>query len=337
MSTEYPSEPPPQPELQWADADYSPAVPPAEPAWERKRFQHRYWVHALLLVITIVTTTAVGGLHYLSFLSDFGSRSVDVSGSALASYIWRDGWWYSATLLLILGAHEMGHYVACRYHRVDATLPYFLPAPLPLTGTIGAFIRIREAFPNRRILFDIGVAGPLAGFAVLVPALFLGLGMSNLARLPEDFSGFALGEPLLFKFAAQLVWGAVPDGYSINMHPMVFASWFGLFATALNLMSFGQLDGGHISYSALGRRSTIVSLLTIAVAVALTFVSSSWMMITVLMIVMLLAFGPRHPAVIDEDLELDTTRRAVAILAAVVFVVCFTPVPIEPLNLIGGK
>jgi membrane-associated protease RseP (regulator of RpoE activity) len=257
-----------------------------------------------------------------------------LSERELLSYFWPQGLWYSGTLLLILGAHEMGHYLACRYHRVDATLPYFLPAPLPLTGTIGAFIRIREAFPNRRILFDIGVAGPLAGFIALVPALFLGLQMSNVAKLPSDFSGFSLGEPLLFRMAAGLVWGEVPDGYSINMHPMVFASWFGLFATALNLMPFGQLDGGHISYSAMGRRSTLISLLTIAVAVALTFISTSWLMITIMMIVMLLAFGARHPSVIDESIDLDRSRVAVALLSAVVFVLCFTPVPIEPLELL---
>jgi membrane-associated protease RseP (regulator of RpoE activity) len=275
----------------------------------------------------------VGGLHYASFLSDFGTRTI--ASRDLLSLIWPQGLWYSGTLLLILGAHEMGHYFACRYHRVDATLPYFLPAPLPLTGTIGAFIRIREAFPNRRILFDIGVAGPLAGFAVLVPALFIGLELSNIARLPANFSGLSLGEPLLFRLAAGLVWGSVADGYSINMHPMVFASWFGLFATALNLMPFGQLDGGHIAYSALGRRATIISLLTIGVAIGLTFISASWMTITIMMVIMLFAFGARHPSVIDESVELDSRRRLVALLSAVVFVLCFTPVPIEPLDLLG--
>jgi membrane-associated protease RseP (regulator of RpoE activity) len=331
VSTEYPPAPPSQPELQWTEpASVSSDAPHGE--WTAQRFRHRYWIHALLLLVTLATTTLVGGLHYLSFLSDFGARSF--AERDLLSYIWPQGLWYSGTLLLILGAHEMGHYFACRYHQVDATLPYFLPAPLPLTGTIGAFIRIREAFPNRRILFDIGVAGPLAGFVLLVPALFLGLAMSTIAPLPADFSGFALGEPLLFRAAARLVWGSVPDGYSINMHPMVFAAWFGLFATALNLMPFGQLDGGHIAYSALGRRSTIISLLTIAVAVGLTFLSSSWTVVTVMMIVMLLAFGARHPSVIDESIELDPRRRAVALFSALVFVLCFTPVPIEPLDLL---
>lgn len=331
MSTEYPPASSQPPELTWEEP--SDVSRRAYGTWRVRRFQHRYWIHGLLLLATLFTTTVVGGLHYIAFLSDFGARPVPIS--SIWSYVWPHGLWYSGTLLLILGAHEMGHYLACRHHQVDATLPYFLPAPLPLTGTIGAFIRIREAFPNRRILFDIGVAGPLAGFAVLVPALFLGLGMSNVARLPGDFSGFALGEPLLFRIAARMVWGSVPDGFSINMHPVVFAAWFGLLATALNLMPFGQLDGGHISYSALGRRATIVSLLTIGVAVGLTFVSTSWLTITVLMIVMLLVFGPRHPSVINESLELDPARRGIALVSAVVFVLCFTPVPIEPFDLIG--
>ncbi len=333
MSTEYPPVPSSQPELQWTEPEY--ATPDfADPAWPVQRFQHRYWLHALLLIVTLVTTTIVGGLHYVSFISDFGARALSVSPGELLSYIWPHGLWYSGTLLLILAAHEMGHYLACRYHRVDATLPYFLPAPLPLTGTIGAFIRIREAFPNRRILFDIGVAGPLAGFALLVPALFLGIAMSNVAPLPPDFSGWSLGEPLLFRLAAWLVWGTVADGYSINLHPVAFAAWFGLLATALNLMPFGQLDGGHISYSALGRRSTVISLITIAVAIGLTFVSSSWLMITIMMMVMLLAFGPRHPSVIDETVNLNPARVAIALLSAVVFILSFTPVPIEALDLL---
>jgi membrane-associated protease RseP (regulator of RpoE activity) len=292
--------------------------------WPVRRFRHRYWVHALLFLATLATTTLAGVAHYHAFLSDFGARRIPLSVALLPH-----GLWYSATLLLILGAHEMGHYLACRYHRVDATLPYFLPAPLPLTGTVGAFIRIREAFPNRRILFDIGIAGPLAGFLVLIPMLLAGLAMSNVAKLPADFVGYSLGEPLFFRLATWLVWGGVPDGHSLNMHPVVFASWFGLLATALNLMPFGQLDGGHISYAALGRRSTSISLLTVSIAIGLTFVSSSWMMMSLLMLAMLVLFGPRHPSVLDESIELDASRRALALTAAAVFIVCFTPVPIE--------
>lgn len=328
MSTDYTPLTPERSGERWAHA--SDPWPPFERPWAARRFRHRYWVHAVLLLATVVTTTLVGGLHYISFLSDFGARQVPLSWSLVVPH----GLWYSGTLLLILGAHEMGHYGMCRYHRVDATLPYFLPAPILLTGTIGAFIRIREAFPDRRILFDIGVAGPLAGFIVLLPALFVGLEMSTIAPLPEQFEGFALGEPLLFQLAVKATWGPIPDGHSINIHPMVFASWFGLFATALNLMPFGQLDGGHIAYAALGRRSAVISLLTVAIAIVLTFISASWMLITILMVVMLLLFGPRHPSVLDESVALDRPRVVIALIAAVVFVLCFTHVPIEPLDLL---
>lgn len=297
----------------------------------RVRFQHRYWVHALLLVATLATTTLVGADHHANFLSTFGASEPQFS---VASLLY--GFWYSGTLLAILGAHELGHYFMCRYHRVDATLPYFLPAPLPLTGTVGAFIKIREMFPSKAVLFDIGVAGPIAGFVVLVPALFWGLQRSNIAPLPEDFVGLSLGEPLLFKLAAWLMWGAVSDGHSLNLHPMAFAAWFGLIATALNLMPFGQLDGGHIAYAALGPRATVVSIATVLVAVALTLVSSSWLVVTIMMLVMLLTVGARHPRVIDEHTPLDPTRRWVALASAIILVLCFTPAPIEPYQLISN-
>jgi len=301
-----------------------------EPVPVRPRFRHRYWVHTLLFLATLATTTVVGALHYAAFEAAFEARPVvDLDWRLLVR-----GLWYSGTLLAILGAHEMGHYFMCRYHRVDATLPYFLPAPLPLTGTVGAFIRIREMFPNKRVLFDIGVAGPLAGFAVLVPALFWGLTLSNVAVLPEHFEGLSLGEPPLFRLASWLVWGPVPEGASVNLHPMGFAAWFGLIATALNLLPFGQLDGGHIAYAVLGRRSTSVSMATVLVAVGLTFVSQSWLIVAVMMLVMLVTIGARHPRVLDEATALDPVRRRLALAAAVILVLCFTPAPIEPYRLI---
>lgn len=297
----------------------------------RPRFQHRYWLHALLLIATLATTTFVGALHYAAFEAGFEARMPDLDLRLFAQ-----GLWYSGTLLAILGAHEMGHYFMCRYHRVDATLPYFLPAPLPLTGTVGAFIRIREMFPSKRVLFDIGVAGPFAGFVVLVPALVWGLKLSEVAVLPADFEGLSLGEPPLFQLASWLVWGPVPEGASVNLHPMGFAAWFGLIATALNLLPFGQLDGGHVAYAVLGRRATSVSLAMVLVAIGLTFVSQSWLIVAVMMLVMLVTIGARHPRVLDEDEPLDPTRRWLAFAAAVILAVCFTPAPIEPYRLIAN-
>jgi membrane-associated protease RseP (regulator of RpoE activity) len=292
----------------------------------------RVWVHVALFLLTVLTTTVVGMDQYAGFLMDF-SMARPVS-TGVAGLIVR-GFWYSGTILIILGAHELGHYFACRYYRVNVSLPYFLPAPLPLTGTLGAFIRIRQPIGNKRMLFDIGVAGPIAGFVFAVPALLIGLSLSRVVTIPPDFQGLSLGEPLLFKAASWLIWGPTPEGQSVNLHPMGFAAWFGLLATALNLFPIGQLDGGHISYAVLGRRSTAVTFATMAAAVGLTFVSSSWMVWTALMVVMLFTFGPRHPSTYDEDVPLDPVRKWLALFALVMFVLCFTPAPIEPLDLLG--
>jgi membrane-associated protease RseP (regulator of RpoE activity) len=274
-------------------------------------------------------------VQYAAFLDDFrGSTSLPMP---LAALLVR-GLWYSGTILSILGCHELGHYFACRYYDVDASLPFFIPVPPPfLTGTMGAFIRIREQIPSKKMLFDIGIAGPIAGFVIAVPALFVGLAMSHVVKLPA-VSGdmLELGEPLLFRGASWLLWGAQPDGYSLNMHPMAFAAWFGLLATALNLFPVGQLDGGHISYSVLGPRwSTYVTYGMLAVAVCLAFFASSWIVWTGMMVLMLFVFGPRHPRVFDEEVPLDRGRLLLAAFAVVMFVLCFTPAPIRPMELVG--
>ena len=304
--------------------------PPLPAAYTpQRKFRDRRWLHIVLFALTCLSTTLVGADHYGGYLSDFGRRPVTPSFALVLH-----GLWYSATILLILGAHELGHYLACRYYQVDASLPFFIPMPAVLTGTLGAFIRIREPIPTKRMLFDIGIAGPLAGFVFAVPALFIGVGMSPVVRVPPNLVGFDLGEPLLFRAATWLIWGPIADGYSVNLHPMAFAAWFGLLATALNLFPIGQLDGGHISYAVLGRRSTNVTLGSIAVAIGLTFFSMSWLVWTFLLVAMTLAMGPRHPRTIDEDIPLDRTRMWLAVVAAIIFVVCFTPSPIEPTELL---
>jgi hypothetical protein len=249
-------------------------VPPTLPAPRRDRV----WVHVVLLLLTIASTTLVGACHYLSFEQGFEPVTEEAGRNLLSGLFsqplfYLHGLWYSLTVLGILGCHEMGHYVACLRYGVDATRPYFLPAPLPLTGTLGAFIRIRSRIPSKVALFDIGIAGPIAGFLVAVPALFIGLWLSEVVRLPEDQGNLmSLGEPLLFRFASWLIFGHVADGYSINMHPMAFAAWFGLLATALNLFPIAQLDGGHISYAVLGRRSLWVTLTMAVAAILLTLI-----------------------------------------------------------------
>ena len=298
---------------------YEPIFVPVLP----RRFRDRVWLHAVLFALALATTTFVGVGHYAAFLSDFGRRMVDLEPRLLL-----DGLWYSLTIVAILGAHEMGHYLACRYYHVDASLPYFLPFPFGPTGTLGAVIRIRERFPTRRILFDIGVMGPLAGFAVLVPALFLGLHLSTITANPTGPTE-TLGEPLLFQWAARLMFGEFPDGYTLNMHPMVFASWFGMLATALNLLPFGQLDGGHITFATLGRRARIVSMATFAsTALMAVFVSIAvWGVLVLLMAVMIRLVGLGHPPVIDDTEPLGATRIVIALVALFVFIACATPTP----------
>jgi membrane-associated protease RseP (regulator of RpoE activity) len=283
----------------------------------------------VLFLLTVISTTFVGGIHY--FLFDRGLTGGDGDALNLTDpSFYLKGLWYSLSILAILGCHEMGHYVACRIYGVDATLPYFLPAPLPLTGTFGAFIRIRSRIPDKKALFDIGLAGPIAGFVVTIPVLFIGLTLSRVERLPENFSGAWLGEPLLFQAASWLVWGDLGEGMTINTHPMAFAAWFGLLATALNLFPLGQLDGGHVAYAVLGSRATVLSLATICVAIGLTLVSSSWIVWTILMVVMLLVIGPRHPPTLDDTTPVGRGRLLLAIVGLIMLIVSFTPAPIEP-------
>jgi membrane-associated protease RseP (regulator of RpoE activity) len=314
-----PEEPPPPP----------PYVMPVSPPLRHEA----PWRYIVLFILTIITTTLTGAGHYASFTVGFSGANPPFSSVELLIR----GFWYSASILAILGAHEFGHYFACRYYGVNASLPYFLPMPIAITGTLGAFIRIRQQIPSKRQLFDIGIAGPIAGFLVAVPVLMIGMYLSKVIEIPKNFEGavFELGEPLLFKAAAWLIFGSIGDGYTVNMHPMAFAAWFGLLATALNLFPMGQLDGGHISYAVLGRKSVFVTMGTVICLVGLTFVSSSWIVWTVLTVGMLLTFGLRHPQTFDEHVPLDGTRLLLAAFALLMFVVCFSPAPIEPLDLVG--
>ena len=307
--------------------DYVPPAP--EPDIRRQPIVR----HLLLFAATLVVTTLVGTAHYYGFQADFSDQLPPLnSWTAYAN-----GLWYSAAILAILGVHELGHYMACRYYQVDASLPYFLPAPFLLTGTLGAFIRIRQPIPNKRELFDIGIAGPIAGFLVALPVLIVGVSLSRVVRIPDGFQGLELGEPLLLKALMWFTFGSPPDGYSVNLHPTAFAGWFGLLATALNLFPLGQLDGGHISYAVLGRRSTQVTYATLLCLIGLSFVSSSWIVWTVLTVAMLIAFGPRHPRTYDEDLPLDAGRKWLAAFAVLMFVLSFTPAPISTLDLVTGQ
>jgi membrane-associated protease RseP (regulator of RpoE activity) len=228
-------------------------------------------------------------------------------------------------LLSILLSHEMGHYVACRLYRVDATLPFFLPAPgLSLVGTLGAFIRIKSPFPHRRALFDIGVAGPLAGFFVCLPILFLGAVEARLTPSGPEAGGIFLGEPLLFQWVVRLVRGETPEGMTLVLGPLGLAAWFGLFVTALNLIPIGQLDGGHVTYALLGRKAALVSRIGSWVCVALVYFGPNWIVWAILVRVL----GRGHPRTLNDDAPVGRGRVWVGLLSLVVFALCFVPNPI---------
>ena len=199
---------------------------------------------------------------------------------------------------------------------------------------MGAFIHIREPIPSKRTLFDIGIAGPIAGF--LVGDSRARLGFDHVARRPNpgrravDRAGRAIAP----QAGVDAHLGQPPDGYSLNLHPVAFAAWFGLLVTALNLFPIGQLDGGHISYAVFGRASRYISMATVGAAIVLTSFSISWIAWTGLMVVALFRFGPNHPPTIDEEQPLDGPRLAVAVFALIIFVLCFTPAPIGATELL---
>jgi membrane-associated protease RseP (regulator of RpoE activity) len=281
-------------------------------------------MYLVLFLLTLVTTTASGMVHWTSFVSDFGRIEPQFTTLGL---VW-NGFWYSLSVLLILGAHEFGHYFACRFYNVNASLPYFIPSPF-LFGTFGAVIRIRQPIATKRQFFDIGIAGPIAGFVMLIPVLIFAMRSSSVVQLPASFQGYEFGEPLLFKLVTRLVFGVIPEHASVNLHPAGWAAWVGMLATALNLAPVGQFDGGHISYAVFGRHSSTITIAATLLMIALPIVSISYLVPAVMVVLMVLSLGPHHPRTADESEPLDPARLALAAFAAVMFVLCFTPVPIE--------
>ena len=282
----------------------------------------RLWLHVLLLLTTFVSTTLVGGIAFGDVPSTFKPRSL--LDLLFHPAVVTAGLEFSLPLLAILLAHEMGHYVACRYHRLDATLPFFIPVPFGI-GTLGAFIRIRSPLMTKSELFDVGASGPLAGFVVALPVLFAGISLSTpVAALPPT-GAMIFGEPLAFKALAWLVHPNIPPGGDLLLHPVGFAAWFGLLVTALNLLPFGQLDGGHVAYATLGPWQRRVAWPLLAVLVVLGFWWPGWWLWAVIALVMRV----RHPWIPDEHGELDRRRRILGWVCLAVFIVCFTPEPIK--------
>lgn len=231
------------------------------------------------------------------------------------------GFSFSLPLLLILLAHELGHYCACLYYQLDATLPYFLPAPT-FIGTFGAFIRIRSIIYSRGVLFDVGVAGPIAGVVVLMPFLFFGVWLSHVAPEVASSGDLVFGTPLLIRFFENIFFPGIAAD-AIYLHPMARAAWVGIFATALNLLPIGQLDGGHIVYAVTPRWAKKITLAAIAVLIPLGYWYPPWWGWALILYLL----GRRHPQIYD-DAMLDGRRRAVALLALAIFVLCFMAAPL---------
>jgi membrane-associated protease RseP (regulator of RpoE activity) len=308
----------------------TPAAPPERDlfalAGEQAPPQQRYWLHGLLLAATLLTTTVVGVGMERGFAHN---TPFDFEIGNLYTMLWRnpailvEGLPFSLTLLAVLLAHEFGHYLAARYYHVDVTLPFFIPAPT-LIGTLGAFIRIRSAILSKRSLFDIGVAGPLAGFGLLLLPLAVGVSLSKVIPGVAARGDLIFGTPLILQFFEWIQFPGVATS-DIYVHPVARAAWVGCLATAINLLPIGQLDGGHILYSFLGERTKYLSRVFLAALVPMgLFVTYSWLVWAVL----LLIFGMRHPTIVDSA-PIGRTRSWLGLLALLVLILTFTAAPVR--------
>jgi membrane-associated protease RseP (regulator of RpoE activity) len=234
---------------------------------------------------------------------------------------------FAAGLLAILIAHEFGHYFVARRLGVPTSLPYFIPMPLSALGTMGAVIRTRAPMRNRRQILAVGAAGPLAGLAVAIPVLIIGLLMSQVQPIPLQEGVWIEGNSVLYAAIKYLVFGQVlpRDGYDVLLHPLAFAAWAGLLVTALNLIPAGQLDGGHIAYALLGKRTRWLNRLAVVAVAALGFVWSGWF----LWVLVLILFGQRNAEPLDDVTSLPPAEKLLAIAMLAVFVLLFTPVPMS--------
>jgi membrane-associated protease RseP (regulator of RpoE activity) len=302
-------------------------------------------LHLVLFAATIVTTLTVG-----ASMSPDAVQKVRSGAELTLADLARAGLPYCATLLSILLVHELAHFIAARRHRVDATLPYFLPVPFEPIGTLGAFIRIRSPIPSRRAVLDIGAAGPIAGFVVALPLLFWGFAISEVKPVPPLPEGAVLqspfamlvrliegrplqpmvegpivmGDSVITWLAARLTHGALPPQHDLHVNSIAYAAWLGMFVTSLNLLPIGQLDGGHVLHGLFGRHADRISrYLSYALLALGIFASWTWLAWWLLIRFVL---GTRHPPATSQ-VPLDSARRAVGIAALVVLALTFVPIP----------
>jgi membrane-associated protease RseP (regulator of RpoE activity) len=282
----------------------------SRPVQIRRPRHRRIWVNILLFLATIVTTLLAGTL------------LAEVDPIAQPKLIYK-GIPFSAALMSILLSHELGHYVMSRKHRVDATLPYFIPAPT-IVGTFGAVIRMNSSVPDRRALLDIGATGPIVGFIVSIPCLIIGFRLSEVA--PGTSEGLVFGSSLLLEIISRAIFPSVPEGYVINIHPVALAGWLGLLVTMMNLLPLGMMDGGHIVYALFGGWHHHISRVMVVILVLMGIFGwigwAIWGAVN-------LFFGLRHPPPLNPQVSLDRNRKIIAALAAVILVITFVPIPVS--------
>lgn len=306
-----------------------------------RKGQSRWWINAVLFVLTLLSTLFAGAL-YSDAVTTLRSGWDLISPRFLLA-----GLPFAATLLGILAAHEFGHYFAARYHKVAVTLPYFIPMPLTF-GTLGAFIQLKEPVPDRRKLFDIGVAGPLAGLVLAVPLLFYGLSTSPVAVPPTTEGVLLEGNSILYYFAKLLIFGKVlPNpltGEDVFMNQVTYAAWIGLLVTALNLLPVGQLDGGHTVFAMFGEKARYVNRIVVGVLALFALASlgpvqqllpvlsgvaySGWF---IWLFLILFLIGVQHPPALDDVTRLDRRRWWIGVLVIIIFILIFVPVPMREL------
>ena len=268
-------------------------------------------VNLILFILTIFTTLLAGAI----------MEGVDPLKNPLGII---HGWPFSVTLMLILGFHEFGHYYFARKHHVNATLPYFIPAPT-FIGTFGAFIKIKSPIYRKDALLQIGAAGPIAGFIVAVPALIIGLSLSQIVEISSADIGITLGDSILIKFLTAVIFPSLNSTQDVMLHPIAFAGWIGLLVTMLNLLPIGQLDGGHIAYAMLGRKHDKVAKLALLALIPMGLLSLNWLVWAVLILVLMRT--TKHPPVHDVDAPLSTLNKRIGYTCLAIFILCFIPIP----------
>lgn len=276
------------------------------------------WLNIALFIITIITTILAGTM--LENKNPFTNPSDIVAGLP-----------FSITLLLILGSHEMGHYIFAKRHKVIVSLPYFIPAPT-MIGTFGALIKMRSPIRDKKALIEIGAAGPIAGFLVAIPAYIIGLKLSQILPAENLKDGIILGDSLITKLLTHLVYPEIPAGQELFISSVGFAAWIGFLVTMLNLLPVGQLDGGHILFAVLGKIHKKVGYIVLAgitiLGIVLTFFagtpSYNWLVWALLVFFFIKV---KHPPVYNSHLPIPTGHIFICLFSLFIFIVTFIPVP----------